>query len=849
MQQTTFSVGGMTCAACQAHVERAVQAVQGVSQVSVNLLLHSMQVQFDAPATPQAICTAVQNAGYTASVAGSTTPEASTDPLKDTETPRLLRRLLASLLLLLPLMYVSMGHLMWGWPLFAALADAPMALGLYQLLLTIAVMVINQKFFISGWQSLRHGAPNMDTLVAMGSGAAFVYSTAVLFQMAMQPHHAAHQLHQLYFESAAMILALITVGKTLESRSKGKTTDAIRALMDLTPKMAHVYQGNQWVDIPAEDVKEKNIFVVRPGESVPADGVVVIGRSTVDESALTGESIPVDKGPEDTVSAGTINQTGALTCSATRVGSDTTLSQIIRMVENAAATKAPIAKIADKVSGIFVPTVLAIAAVTCGIWLLQGESFGFALARAISVLVISCPCALGLATPVAIMVGSGRGAKAGVLFKTAAALENTGRTQIVVLDKTGTVTAGQPQVTDVWVAPDSTEKELLGVAHALEEDSEHPLSEAVFFFAETRNYDSLHVHDFAALPGSGVSGTIQSKPALGGNETLMAEHGLLTAAAVAQGRAFAEEGKTPLYFALDKRLLGIIAVADVVKPDSAEAIIQLKQMGIQVVMLTGDNARTAAAIGAQVGIDQIIAGVKPDGKEAAIRNLCQYGKVAMVGDGINDAPALTRADTGIAIGAGSDVALDAADVVLMRSTLMDVPAAIRLSRGVLRNIHQNLFWAFFYNCLGIPLAAGALIPLGLTLNPMFGAAAMSLSSFFVVSNALRLNLFDPAAPQQSRIKNVITLPSDLGGKEQDITELISNTEENTMKKTIYIDGMMCPHCQAHVEKALGGREDVEAVEVSLAEKKAVVSLKQAASDESLMATVKDAGYTPIRVEA
>ena len=616
MQQTTFSVGGMTCAACQAHVERAVQSVDGVSQVSVNLLLHSMQVQFDAPATPRAICAAVSKAGYTASVAGSAAPETSVDPTEDTETPRLLRRLLASLLLLLPLMYVSMGHLMWGWPLFRPLADAPMALGLYQLLLTIAVMGINQKFFISGWQSLRHGAPNMDTLVAMGSGAAFVYSTAVLFQMAMQPAHAGHLLHQLYFESAAMILALITVGKTLESRSKGKTVSAIRALMDLTPKLAHLHRNGQWVDVPVEEVREKDVFVVRPGERVPVDGQVVIGRSTVDESALTGESIPVDKGPEDLISAGTINQMGALTCTATRVGNDTTLSQIIRMVEEAAASKAPIAKIADKVSGIFVPAVLAIAAVTCAIWLLLGESFGFALARAISVLVISCPCALGLATPVAIMVGSGRGAKSGVLFKTATALEHTGRTQIVVLDKTGTVTAGQPRVTDVWVSPDSSERELLGVAHALEEDSEHPLSEAVFWYADDRERDAFRAADFTALPGSGVYGTLKGAPAWGGNEALMAEHGLLTAAAAAQGRAFAEEGKTPLFFAWNGKLLGILAVADVVKPDSADAVAQLQQMGIRVVMLTGDNRRTAAAIAAQVGIDRIIADVKPDGKEA-----------------------------------------------------------------------------------------------------------------------------------------------------------------------------------------------------------------------------------------
>ena len=849
MKQETFRVSGMTCAACQAHVERAVQAVDGVSEVAVNLLLGSMLVTFDAPATAEGICAAVQKAGYGAALDGGKNERNTAAPTalaEDTETPKMLRRLGVSLVLLLPLMYVSMGHGMWGWPLPAALAQAPVALGLVQLLFAAAVMVVNQKFFISGWQSMLHGAPNMDTLVAMGSGAAFVYSTAVLLQMAMQPEHGAHLLHGLYFESAAMILALITVGKTLEARSKGKTLGAIRALMDLAPKTAHIYQGNQWVDVPVEEVNVKTLFVVRPGESIPVDGVVVIGSSTVDESALTGESIPVDKGPEDHVSAGTINGNGALTCSATRVGEDTTLSQIIRMVEHAAASKAPIAKTADKVAAVFVPAVLAIALVTCGIWLALGQEFGFALARAISVLVISCPCALGLATPVAIMVGSGRGARAGVLFKTAAALEATGNTQIVVLDKTGTVTAGQPQVTDLWVAPCSNEKELLGVAHALEEDSEHPLSEAVFRYADSRGYCGFRAHDFTALPGSGVRGTIQEKPALGGNQALMAEHRILTAAAAEQGRIFAEEGKTPLYFAWDGRLLGIVAVADVVKPDSAAAVQQLKKMGIQVVMLTGDNARTAKAIAAQVGIDRVIADVKPDGKEAAVQSLQAYGKVAMVGDGINDAPALTRADIGIAIGAGADVALEAAEVVLMRSTLMDVPAAIRLSRQVLRNIRENLFWAFFYNCIGIPVAAGLFSGLGLTLSPMLGAAAMSLSSFCVVSNALRLNLFDPANTARDQQRNAVELPPLTEESNEEI--IFEYTEETEMKKTIYIDGMMCPHCQAHVEKALGAREDVAAVEVSLQEKKAVVTLKQDVSAEALMATVKDAGYTPVRVE-
>ncbi len=849
MQNKKFQVTGMTCAACQAHVERAVSGVEGVAEVSVSLLTNSMQVSYDAPATEAAICAAVEKGGYHAAPAEAQSTKApAADALEDTETPKLLRRLVASLVLLLPLMYVSMGHIMWGWPLFDALANSPMALGLYQLLFTVAVMVINQKFFISGWQSLSHGAPNMDTLVAMGSGAAFVYSTAVLFQMATQPQHAGHLLHELYFESAAMILALITVGKTLEARSKGKTTDAIRALMDLAPKTAHLLRNGAWVDVPVEDVPVGGTFLVRPGESIPVDGAITEGFSAVNEAALTGESIPVDKGPGDHISAGTLNQTGALTCTATRVGSDTTLHQIIQMVENAAATKAPIAKVADKVSGIFVPTVLGIAAVTCAVWLLLGESFGFALARAISVLVISCPCALGLATPVAIMVGSGRGAKAGVLFKTAASLEATGRTQIVVLDKTGTVTAGHPRVTDLWAAEGSSQAQLLRVAAALEGYSEHPLAKAICDYAQQQALSADRAADFAALPGSGVSGTVDGKPALGGNAALMAEHGLLTHAALQQGKAFAEAGKTPLYFAHDGKLLGIIAVADTVKPDSAAAIAQLRKLGIRVVMLTGDNARTAAAVGRQVGIDQVISDVKPDGKEAVIRELCQYGKVAMVGDGINDAPALTRADIGIAIGAGSDVALDAADVVLMRSTLMDVPAAIRLSRQVLRNIHQNLFWAFFYNCIGIPLAAGVLIPLGLTLNPMFGAAAMSLSSFCVVSNALRLNLFDPADPRHDKAISEVTLPPLTEDKEQDITPITKKTEEITMKKTIYIDGMMCPHCQAHVEKALSGRADVEAVEVSLADKKAVVTLKQPVEDASLMATVQEAGYTPVRVE-
>ena len=851
MQRMNFKVTGMTCAACQAHVERAVKPLEGVQEVAVNLLLGSMQVTFDAPATAAGICAAVEKAGYGAAPEGGTDKEAAKAPAalpEDTETPRLLRRLLVSLALLLPLMYVSMGHLMWGWPFVQAFADAPMALGLYQLLLTAAVMVVNGKFFRSGAQSLLHGAPNMDTLVAMGSGAAFAYSTAVLFQMAMQPAHAAHLLHQLYFESAAMILTLITVGKLLEARSKGKTMNAIRALMDLAPKTAHVQRNGQWMDVPVEAVREKDTFAVRPGESIPVDGVVISGKSTVDESALTGESIPVDKGPQDMVSAGTINGNGALTCEATRVGADTTLNQIIRLVENAAASKAPIAKIADKVSAVFVPAVLGIALLAGCVWLLLDRSFGFALARAISVLVISCPCALGLATPVAIMVGSGRGAKAGVLFKTATALEAAGGADIVVLDKTGTITEGKPQVTDLWVAEGSTEQELLGVAHALEELSEHPLSHAVFAYAEGRDYRRMQLAEFAALPGSGVSGRLDGKPALGGNGALMAERRLLTAKAAAQGRAFAEAGKTPLYFAYDGKILGILAVADVVKPDSAAAVARLRNMGIQVVMLTGDNTRTAAAIARQAGIDRVVAGVKPDGKEAVIRGLQQYGKVAMVGDGINDAPALTRADIGIAIGAGADVALDAADVVLMRSTLADVPTAIRLSRQVLRNIRQNLFWAFFYNSIGIPLAAGALIPLGLTLNPMFGAAAMSLSSFCVVSNALRLNLFDPADPKcdpHGALKDVPLLPQELATETEEIQE---NTEETLMQKTIYIEGMMCPHCQAHVDKALRGRPDVADVQVDLAGKKAVVTLKAPVEDAALMATVQDAGYTPVRVE-
>jgi len=839
-----FQVTGMTCAACSAHVEKAVRGVSGVTDVTVSLLTNSMTVEFTAPATADSICQATADAGYGASPEGSGPKSApSADVLEDHETPLLLRRLIASLILLLPLMYVSMGHLMWGWPLPAVLAENSLALGLYQLLLTGAVMVINQKFFVSGTKSLLHGAPNMDTLVALGSGAAFVYSTAVLFLMTADHHGASHHLHGLYFESAAMILTLITVGKMLEARSKGKTTNAIRALMDLAPKTAHVLRNGEEVTIPADEVLPDELFIVRPGESIPVDGQVIEGESAVNESALTGESIPVDKAPGSPVSAATINQNGALTCRATRVGGDTTLSQIISMVENAAASKAPIAKIADRVSGIFVPVVIGIALLTALIWALAGESVGYILARSISVLVISCPCALGLATPVAIMVGSGVGAKNGILFKTAASLEQTGKTNIVVLDKTGTITAGTPQVTDISPADGVTAEELLDCAAALEAKSEHPLARAIRNQAAERADCILPAEEFTALPGHGVSGKVGGKSAIAGNAALMRERGLLTATMKKEGERLAEAGKTPLFFARDGHLLGIIAVADVVKPDSTQAITELNELGIQTVMLTGDNSRTARAIADQVGIAHVVSDVLPGDKEEVIRRLSESGRVAMVGDGINDAPALTRADTGIAIGAGADVALDAADVVLMKSSLLDVCAAIRLSRQTLRNIHQNLFWAFFYNTIGIPLAAGALIPLaGLELDPMFGAAAMSLSSFCVVTNALRLNFFSPHAHKKAK-HSPIPLPDDLFGNMDKSMENERTNDE--MKKTLIIDGMMCKHCVAHVNKALSALEGVTAVEVSLDDKTAVVTLAADISEKVFKDAIEEAGYTLI----
>lgn len=853
MRTERFNVTGMTCAACSAHVEKAVAAVEGVSEVTVSLLTNSMSVQYDAPASAQAICQAVQMAGYGASPEqkAQTNAQAAREALEDHETPKLARRLIASLVLLIPLMYVSMGALMWGWPIPAGFRENPMAIGLFQLLLTTAVMVINQRFFISGVTSLIHGGPNMDTLVAMGSAAAYLYSVAMLFAMSGDAAHAEHYLHELYFESAAMILTLITVGKLLEARSKGKTTNAIKSLMDLAPKTARVLRGGKEETIPAEEVQIGDTFLVRPGESIPVDGRIVEGESAVNEAALTGESLPVDKQPGSLVSAATLNQNGFLTCTATRVGGDTTLSQIIEMVENAAATKAPIAKVADKVSGIFVPAVIGIALVTFVVWMLVGETFGFALARAISVLVISCPCALGLATPVAIMVGSGLGAKNGVLFKTASALEAAGKIDFVILDKTGTVTEGKPQVTDLQPNEEVAKEELLAVAAALEEKSEHPLARAIREHAQKEGLTYESAEAFSAMPGHGVQGSIHGERAIGGNAVLMQEQGLLTESMKRAGEALAEEGKTPLYFALGTKLLGIIAVADVVKPDSAQAIRELEGMGIQTIMLTGDNRRTAEAIGRQVGLQKVISDVLPGDKEAVVRSLSTLGKTAMVGDGINDAPALTRADVGIAIGAGADVALDAADVVLMKSSLLDVPAAIRLSRQVLRNIHENLFWAFFYNCIGIPLAAGVLIPvLGWQLNPMFGAAAMSLSSFCVVMNALRLNLFQVHSVKRDVPRKKIPLPDTLPGlmDRNAPCPIPEKKEENKMTKTVYVEGMMCAHCQAHVKKALEGVTGVTGAEVSLEDKKAVVTLAQDVSDEALMNAVKEAGYEATRCE-
>ena len=848
MKSDKFQVTGMTCAACSAYVEKAAAGVAGVDQVSVNLLMNSMVVEYDEPATVQAICAAVDAAGYGASLAGTegagtvggTDGNARREALEDRETPRIRRRLIASLCLLLPLMYVSMGHLMWGWYVPAGLAGNPWAIALYQLLLTALVMVINQKFFINGFQGLLRKAPNMDTLVAMGSGAAFVYSTAVMFRMGSymgDQEMAVHCLHDMYFESAAMILALITVGKMLEAYSKGKTTNAIKSLMDLAPKTAHVIRNGEEITVPAEEVLAGEVFIVKPGESIPVDGEVQEGESAVDESALTGESLPVDKHVGDRVSAATLNTNGSLTCKAVRVGKDTTLQQIIDMVENAVATKAPIAQIADKVSGVFVPVVMLLALITGILWLVAGAGVGKALSYAISVLVISCPCSLGLATPVAIMVGNGMGARHGILFKNAVALEHAGRTDFVVLDKTGTVTEGSPAVTAVQPAQGVSGRELLQVAAALESKSEHPLAKAICECAEADQLQVQSVENFHALPGWGVEGLLNGMTAVGGNSALLAERGLLTDDMRRAGDEMAEEGRTPLYFAVGDRLMGMIAVADVVKPDSAQAVNELRNMGVQVVMLTGDNGRTAQAIGRQVGITEIVSDVLPNDKEAVVRKLSEYGRVAMVGDGINDAPALTRADVGIAIGAGADVALEAADIVLMKSRLTDVSAAIRLSRQVLRNIHENLFWAFFYNCIGIPLAAGILVPaLGLSLNPMFAAAAMSLSSFCVVTNALRLNLFAVQSDRRDRKKKEVPMPEFI------INKNMINKEESKMVKTLEIEGMMCAHCQAHVQKALEGVEGVTQVVVSLEENKATVTADAEVADQKLIDAVTESGY-------
>ena len=849
-----YNVTGMSCAACSARVEKAVKKVPGVTSCSVSLLTNSMGVE--GTASPAAILSAVQEAGYGASPKNASSSKASDassdlDALADHETPKLKRRLIASLGFLLVLMYFSMGHMMWGWPLPHWFDGNHVAMGLVQLLLAGIVMVINQKFFINGFKGLIHGTPNMDTLVALGSMASFVWSTYALFAMTRAQVDGSdelvmHYMMEFYFESAAMILTLITVGKMLEARSKGKTTDALKSLMKLAPKTATLVRDGAEVTVAIADVQKGDVFVVRPGENIPVDGVVLEGTSAVNESALTGESIPVDKAVGDKVSAATTNQSGFLRCEATRVGEDTTLAQIIKMVSDAAATKAPIAKIADTVSGFFVPAVISIAVVTTIVWLLLGHELGYALARGISVLVISCPCALGLATPVAIMVGNGLGAKNGILFKTAASLEAAGRTQIVALDKTGTITEGAPRVTDLLPAEGVTETELLTLAAALESRSEHPLAKAVLADAEAKAITSPEVTDFAALPGNGLAAKLDGMDIYAGNAAFIQTKLTLPAALAQQAEKLAAEGKTPLFFGGAGRLLGVIAVADTIKEDSPEAIRQLQNMGIQVVMLTGDNQRTADAIGRQAGVDEVIAGVLPDGKEAVIRQLQASGKVAMVGDGINDAPALTRADTGIAIGAGTDVAIDAADVVLMNSKLSDVPAAIRLSRATLRNIHENLFWAFIYNIIGIPLAAGLFIPFGLTLNPMFGAAAMSLSSFCVVSNALRLNLFDlhstrhdhktaspAAAPVQSAAEN---------NKKSDAEAPEVKTEDNPMKKTLKVEGMMCGHCEARVKKALEALPEVDEAVVSHEAGTAIFTLNAEVADDVLKNAVEAQDY-------
>ena len=851
-----YNVTGMSCAACSARVEKAVSKVPGVTACSVSLLTNSMGVE--GTASPDGIVRAVEEAGYGASpkqaagAAPASDAGAALDALADHETPRLKRRLIASLGFLLVLMYFSMGHMMWGWPLPAWFEGNHVAVALVQMLLAVAVMVINQKFFVSGFKSLAHGAPNMDTLVALGSSASFVWSTYAVFVMTDAQLHGdgarvMEYMMELYFESAAMILTLITVGKMLEARSKGRTTDALKSLMKLAPQTATLLRDGSEVTVPIGQVRRGDQFVVRPGENIPVDGLVLEGASAVNESALTGESIPVDKAPGDAVSAATVNQSGFLRCEATRVGEDTTLSQIIRMVSDAAATKAPIAKIADRVSGVFVPAVIAIAVVTTAAWLLLGRDLAFALARGISVLVISCPCALGLATPVAIMVGNGLGAKNGILFKTAASLEAAGRTQIVALDKTGTITRGEPEVTDILPAEGVTEGELLTLAAALEQKSEHPLARAVLAYAAARQLDPPEVTDFAALPGNGLTAKLAGRSVYAGSFSFIQTQAPVPAALAGQAQALAEQGKTPLFFGGEGRLLGVIAVADTIKEDSPDAIRQLQAMGIRVVMLTGDNQRTAEAIGRQAGVDQVIAGVLPDGKESVIRALSEKGKVAMVGDGINDAPALTRADTGIAIGAGTDVAIDAADVVLMNSRLSDVPAAIRLSRATLRNIHENLFWAFIYNVIGIPLAAGLLIPLGLTLNPMFGAAAMSLSSFCVVSNALRLNLFQLHSAAKDKAIRPVELPP-APAPAPAACPIVNQTEVTAMKKTIKIEGMMCGHCEATVKKALEALPQVDAAQVSHTAGTAVVTLNAGVADDVLTQAVEAKDYKVTGIE-
>ena len=881
-----YTVTGMSCAACSSRVEKAVSKVPGVTACSVSLLTNSMGVEGDVP--PETVIHAVEDAGYGASLKGQGTAaqaqsaSEAEDALKDRETPVLKHRLIASLGFLAVLMYMSMGHMMWGWPLPHFMDGNHVAMGLLQLLLAGIIMVINQKFFISGFKGLLHRAPNMDTLVALGSGASFIYSTYALFAMTdaqLKGNDTAvmSYMHEFYFESAAMILALITVGKMLEARSKGKTTDALKGLMKLAPKTAVIIRDGVETKVPIDEVKKGNVFVVRPGENIPVDGVVLEGTSAVNEAALTGESIPVDKAQGDPVSAATVNQSGYLRCEATRVGEDTSLSQIIRMVSDAAATKAPIAKIADRVSGVFVPAVITIAVVTTIIWLLAGQTFGFALARGISVLVISCPCALGLATPVAIMVGNGMGAKNGILFKTAVSLEETGKMDIVALDKTGTITSGEPRVTDVIPSGGVTEKELVSLALSLEKKSEHPLAKAVLLYAKEQQIDAPEAADFQALPGNGLSGTLDGASLAGGSFSYISGHTTVSAQEQASFERLASEGKTPLCFMKNGRLAGMIAVADVIKEDSPQAVKELQNMGIRVVMLTGDNERTARAIGAQAGVDEVIAGVLPDGKESVIRSLKEQGKVAMVGDGINDAPALTRADIGIAIGAGTDIAIDAADVVLMKSRLSDVPAAIRLSRATLRNIHENLFWAFFYNVVGIPLAAGLWYPIfGWKLNPMFGAAAMSLSSFCVVTNALRLNLFkmhdaSKDHPMRKRAEKAANKGGDKAenagavrmgaedtrsiGQTANGNETVSkemqksenqknhiNMEGITMTKTMNIEGMMCGHCEARVKKALEALAGVESAEVSHEKGTAVVSMSADVADDTLKEAVEAQDY-------